>query len=114
MTLEEVDVIYLNHSLTNLKDIKRKVAKIMGQFLDYLASVFTLKKTVSDSTASKDGSGHHYAKGSNSGNHVTFADNSFTQLFQRNNAANTSKLSSIKQTNKRTILFYQFLSTLHV
>lgn len=76
----------------------------MGQFLDYLSSVFTKNKLQDDSNSNKDQQ-----------NHVTFADNSFTQAFTLGGKSaedKAAKLASVSQANRRTIYFYQALGAL--
>lgn len=76
----------------------------MGQFLDYLASVFTKDKIESSNKEEK----------TSNNNHVTFADNSFTQAFTRNtdNQDKAAKLASVSRTNRRTIYVYQAIGAL--
>lgn len=77
----------------------------MGQFLDYLASVFTKNKL---ETANKeDKTDQHHQ------NHVTFADNSFTQAFTRTGDHDkAAKVASLSQANRRTIYAYQAIGAL--
>lgn len=76
-------------------DLKKRILKIMGQFFDYLASVF-----VANPSQSGDKSGHH----------VTFAESSFSQSFGRGNQEQVNKLNSLRQSNKRTIFTYELIS----
>lgn len=71
----------------------------MGQFLDYIASVFTTTTNKVESSA------NHKEQ-----NHVTFAENSFTQAFGRGDQG--AKLASLSQTNRRTIYIYQAVGAL--
>lgn len=70
----------------------------MGQFLDYLTNIFTgsTNKVTDDNT--------------NTGHHVTFSDNSFAQAFRRGGSQSANKLTSLRQSNKRTIYTYQAIS----
>lgn len=70
----------------------------MGQFLDYIASVFTLNKNEPIKEKSN--------------NHITFADNSFTQAFTRNETEKLAKIESVKQSNRKTIYTYQFIGAI--
>lgn len=66
----------------------------MGQFLDYIASVFNPNKVES--------------KDNKSNNHVTFSENSFTQAFGRGESdKNVTKFGEISKSNKKTIYIYQ-------
>lgn len=76
-------------------DLKKKILKIMGQFLEYLTSVFA---GITSSTEK-----------SSTNNHVTFADSSFSSAFGRGNQEQNSKLTSLRQTNRRTLLTFEFI-----
>lgn len=68
----------------------------MGQFLDYLASVFTAQRQEPVKQAN---------------NHVTFAENSFSQVFGGKSGDNdkAQRLAMTSQSNKRTIQTYQMI-----
>lgn len=72
----------------------------MGQFLDYLASVFTTNKV--EATNNKQ----------DKNNHVTFSDNSFTHVFGSSSNKSDAMIASLTQTNKRTLYLYQFIGGL--
>lgn len=76
--------------------------KTMGQFIDYIASVFTGKVEGKETTTNQK---------SSSNNHVTFAENSFTSVFTRSGADSdkTSVTDSTRSSNKKTIYIYQFV-----
>lgn len=84
----------------NQFELRKRILRIMGQFLDYLATIFTGNKVTDD------------ANKANTSHHVTFADNSFTQAFRKSSTQATNKLVSLKQSNKRTIYTYQAISGL--
>lgn len=90
-------LIYISHIFEILYFYKKTT--IMGQFLDYLASVFTSKS-----------SNELTNKKSSSTNHVTFADNSFTQAFTKNDSEKAAKIASVTFSNRRTINIYQTIA----
>lgn len=94
--MSEQTYLYLLPNL-NYLELRKKIYRIMGQFLDYLANIFTGNKVTDDA---------------NTSHHVTFADNSFTQAFRKSSTQATNKLASLRQSNKRTIYTYQAISGL--
>lgn len=82
---------------SNFLEFKKKISFIMGQFLDYIASVFSGigGKSVDDKENSK-------------ANHVTFADGSFSQVFGTREEQ-AAKLNNLRQSNLRTICTYEFI-----
>lgn len=68
----------------------------MGQFLDYLTSVFVGSSSAAAVNQKK--------------NHVTFAENSFSQAFARGSKEQTTMLETLRQSNKRTIFTYEFIT----
>lgn len=72
---------------------------IMSQVLDYIASVFTNKTVTNNEDKSH--------------NHVTFTDNSFTNAFSgKNDAGRANKLTSLGQSNRKTIYTFMFIGAL--
>lgn len=71
----------------------------MGQFLDYIASVFVGKVEPAKEKTN---------------NHINFTDNSFTQAFLKADSSNerASKIAALTQSNKKTIYFYQGIGAL--
>lgn len=69
----------------------------MGQFLDYIASIISGRAESDDKQKA------------NTSHHVTFADNSFTQAFNRSSNEQAAKLASLRQSNRKTIGTYQFI-----
>lgn len=74
-------------------DVKKRILKIMGHLIDYLTSVFT-----GGSSSANEKSNHH----------VTFNE-SLSQTFTFADQSQTEKLLALKQANKKTIFFYQFI-----
>lgn len=76
----------------------KRIKSIMSQFMQYIVSVF---------------SGNQLSSGANSeskqNSHVTFAENSFTQAFNRSQIEQNSRLNSLRQSNKRTIVTNELL-----
>lgn len=74
----------------------------MGQFLDYLASVFSAKQTVEGQSKGKPS------------NHVTFADGiSFTSHFTaKTDNEKNNKIALLDQSNKKIIYIYMALGSL--
>lgn len=64
----------------------------MGQFIAYITSIFG-RQSVDEKTA----------------NHVTFADNSFTQAFNRSSIDQANKLDALRQSNNKTIRTFEFI-----
>ena len=69
----------------------------MGQIMEYIASVFTIGGR-SKSVDGKDGKS----------NHVTFAENSFSQVFG-NREEQAAKMNALRQSNMKTICTYEFI-----
>ena len=69
----------------------------MGQFLDYIASVFTGRVEPVEKEAA---------------NHVTFADSSFTFGKSSGDSNKTTKIESLRESNKKTIYIYQSIGAL--
>lgn len=78
-----------------------KKTSVMGQFMDYLASVFSSQ--TSNKLTSKQKS---------SESHVTFADTSFSSAFGKNDTEKAAKLASVTFSNRRTINIYQTIGFL--
>lgn len=74
----------------------------MGQFLDYFASFFAHNKLADNENKSDKAT-----------NHVTFTENSFTQVFNRGQSAETkARIASLTKSNRQIILTYIGIGTL--
>lgn len=74
----------------------------MGQFIDYLTSVFT----------SSGGHNNNNKVEQANSNHVTFADNSFAHVFGGSSSKHDAQLLSITKSNRNTIYLYEAIVAL--
>lgn len=94
--LDQVNQFTHDHSIR--LELKKKLLAIMGQLINYLTSVFSVINPVTTTSQKKQN------------NHVTFADNSFAQALNRNANEQAAKLDSLRQSNRRTIFTYEFIT----